>query len=81
MKYQSFEEYLKERPYKYTKAFTEAEWQNHLHEIWYNIFKRPYTITLISGATLDIQAINYMDAKLQTAKQHNVKITDISSVL
>ena len=87
MKYQSFEEYLEERPYKHTRAFNSEEWEAHIYEIWQQIEKemdrpeREYTIVLENGNSVNVQADNYMAAKKKALRLFDIKITEIASIL
>lgn len=84
--FEDFQTFKKERPYKYTKAFTEYEWNKHLYEIWKTMngdvpVLKDYIVILHNGKRLEIKAANYMNAKLTAAKTHNIKLSDIKDVL
>jgi len=84
--FKTFHAFKAERPYKYTKAFTEEEWNKHLYGIWRGMNKtfpamRPYIITTKDNLSFEVWGADYLDAKLTAVKTHNISIEDIKSVL
>jgi len=84
--FEKFAAYKKERPYKYTKSFTEKEWNEHLYGMWKGMnvdipILRDYIAITKKGVRTEVQASNYIDAKLSASKVLNVRFSEIETVL
>lgn len=86
--FSSYETYRNERLYRYTTAYTEKEWNEHLFRIWKALNKglreprkREYTVVTKEDVSFVVKAESYMAAKLVASQTHNIPISDIKTVL
>lgn len=86
--YKSFEDYKNAHPYKYTKVFSEQEWNEHLESLWKTIEgaqdnrkTREYIIVTKDGRKLPVEATNTIWAKIIAIRYYLIPHDNIKEVL